>query len=81
MRFFSPILFFGTAAFVAYHNTHSSGELYVFPFVTTFWPEAAGDPEKLTQGTVGLFAALGAIFLVRDLRRMARARQVEADDA
>lgn len=72
MRFVTPIVFFGTAAFLAVYNSRGADDILAFSFIPAVWPEAAGDPQKLSGASIALVAGMGAIFLVRDLLRSRR---------
>lgn len=77
MRFVTPTLFFGTALFLWFYNSRGGDDVLAFSFVPMFWPEAAGDPQKLSLGTIGLVLTLGGVFLVRDLALLLRKRRLE----
>lgn len=79
MRFVTPSLFFATAAFLWIYNGRGGDDVLAFQFVPMFWPEAAGDPQRLSLGTIGIVMALGLVFLVRDGVRWARARRHAGD--
>lgn len=78
MRFVTPSVFFGTALLLWIHNGRSGEDILALSFIPTFWPEAAGDPQKLSQGTVGLLTAMGLFFFARDLTLWAKARRHSA---
>ena len=75
MRFVTPSVFFGTALLLWVYNGRAGEDILALSFIPTFWPEAAGDPQKLSQGTVGLLMAMGLFFFARDLTLWARARR------
>lgn len=75
MRFVTPALFFATALFLWFYNGRGGDDVLAFSFVPMFWPEAAGDPQRLSMGTIGLVLALGLVFLIRDGVRWSRARR------
>lgn len=79
MRFVTPSLFIATAVFLFFYNGRGGDDVLAFSFVPMFWPEAAGDPERLSMGTIGIVLALGLVFLVRDLALLARARRQRAE--
>lgn len=79
MRFVTPTLFFCTALFLFFYNGRGGDDVLAFSFVPMFWPEAAGDAQKMSQGTIGLVLAIGAVFLVRDLALLARRRRLEQE--
>ena len=79
MRFITPTLFFGTAVFLWFYNGRGGDDVLAFTFVPMFWPEAAGNPQKLSLGTIGLVLAIGLVFLVRDAVMWSRARRRAAD--
>lgn len=66
MRFVSPAIFFAVAAFVYWYNGRGGDDILVFPFITAIWPVAEGDPEKLSQGSIGLIVAVGMVLFVKD---------------
>lgn len=80
MRFISPLFMLAAAAFVYWTNQQSDGTVLAFPFISLIWPAAEGDPEKMGQGTVVLFLALGALSLVRAILRARRDRQEALSD-
>lgn len=80
MRFLSPVLMFVAAAFVYWTNQRQDGTVLAFPFISTLWPAAEGDPVKMGQGTVALFVGLGILSLVRALLRLRREREEALSD-
>ena len=80
MRFISPVLMLSAAAFVYWTNQQQEGTVLAFPFISTLWPAAEGDPVKMGQGTVALFVGLGILSLVRALLRLRRDRQEALND-
>jgi hypothetical protein len=80
MRFISPVLMLSAAAFVYWTNQRQEGTVLAFPFISTLWPAAEGDPVKMGQGTVALFVGLGIFSLVRALLRLRRDRQEALND-
>lgn len=80
MRFVSPVLMFSAAAFVYWTNQRQEGVVLAFPFISTLWPAAEGDPVKMGQGTVALFLGLGGVSLIRALLRQRRERQEALSD-
>lgn len=79
MRFLTPSLFFATALFLWFYNGRGGDDVLAFSFVPMFWPEAAGDPQRLSLGTIGIVVALGTIFLARDVALFLRARRQRAE--
>ena len=80
MRFVTPSLFFATAVFLFFYNGRGGGDdVLAFSFVPMFWPEAAGDPQRLSLGTIGIVVALGTVFLARDVALFLRARRQRAE--
>ena len=75
MRFVTPSLFFATALFLWIYNGRGGADVLAFSFIPAVWPEATGDPQKLSQGTVGLVLVLGCFFLARDVTLWVRARK------
>ena len=79
MRFLTPLVFFGTAAFLAVYNSRGADDILAFSFIPTVWPAAAGDPQRLSGASVALVAGLGVIFLARDLLRLRGERAEDHD--
>jgi hypothetical protein len=80
MRFISSVLMFSAAAFVYWTNQQQEGVVLAFPFISTLWPAAEGDPVKMGQGTVALFVGVGSLSLVRAILRARRERQEALSD-
>ncbi|MEY3213797.1 MAG: hypothetical protein RIT28_4278 [Pseudomonadota bacterium] len=80
MRFISSVLMFSAAAFVYWTNQQQEGTVLAFPFISTLWPAAEGDPVKMGQGTVALFVGVGSLSLVRAILRARRDRQEALSD-
>ncbi|MBK7755753.1 MAG: hypothetical protein IPI35_04935 [Deltaproteobacteria bacterium] len=81
MRFVSPVLMLSAAAFVYWNNQQQEGTVLAFPFISTLWPAAEGDPVKMGQGTVALFVGVGVLSLIRALSRLRRDRQEALNEA
>lgn len=81
MRFISPVLMLSAAAFVYWTNQQQEGTVLAFPFISTLWPAAEGDPVKMGQGTVALFVGLGILSLIRAILRHRRDRQEALNEA
>jgi hypothetical protein len=67
MRFVAPIILYASAAFVFWYNGRGGDDVLIFPFITAIWPAAAGNPQKLSQGTIALISGVATLLLVKDL--------------
>lgn len=77
MRWITPLLFLGAAAYVWHYNqTHASSKL-LFPFLQAL---VDGTPEQLGQWSAGLFAGIGVLFAVLALRDEIRDRRERDED-
>ena len=77
MRFLTPIILFASAGFVFWYNQRGGDDVLIFPFITSLWPDAAGDPEKLSRATIALISTVASALLVKDLWITARNRRAE----
>lgn len=67
MRFLSPIILYTSAAFVFWYNGRGGDDVLIFPFITAIWPAAAGNPEKLSHGTIALISGVATLLLIKNL--------------
>lgn len=69
MRFFSPIVFVGIAAYVAYEATNGDDRVIAFPLLGSVLPDTHQDPQSMGLATAALLAAFAAFRGLHALRR------------
>lgn len=74
MRYFTPTLFFGAAAYVGWSNAQGGDRVIAFSFLQGIMPESARDPASLGQATVAILLGIAAITLMRAVAAGRRAR-------
>ncbi len=71
MRFFSPVVFAGFAAYVAWEATNGDDRIVAFPMLKAVLPESQQDPQSLGLASAVLLAAFAVFTGLRALRRVA----------
>ena len=83
MRFLTPTVLLGMAAYVHHHNTTTGGRVLLFPFIDKIVPSSAGNPYAMGEASVFFLAGLGSLTLVLAIVsrvRANRARRAMLDD-
>lgn len=61
MRWFSPVIFLGAAAYVLWYNQSHVDSVLMFPFADAIFPSAKGDPQALGRVSAFLLAGVGGV--------------------
>lgn len=77
MRFFTPIVLLAAALFLRIYNPSESGDVLLFPFISTLVPSTAGDPMAQARASELILWAAGALSLALSLWRW---RREQSDD-
>lgn len=67
MRFITPLIFFGAAGYVWWYNQNHLDRIVMAVVIDLIAPATKGDPFAQGRLTVYLLAAVGGLFLVRDV--------------
>lgn len=74
MRFLTPAIFLAAAGWVAWYNANHVDQYHLRWLIDLIAPATRGDVVAQGRWTVGVLGALGALFLVRDIFWVMRAR-------
>jgi len=75
MRFLTPTVLLGMAAYVHHHNTTTGGRVLLFPFIDKIVPSTEGNPYEMGEASVYLLAGLGVLSLVLAIVGRMRAKR------
>ena len=80
MRFLTPVVFAGAAAYVGWFNAAHGDRALILPFLDALDPSVAGDPAAEGALTVKVLAGLALLFCAWELGRVALRRRTSQED-